>query len=124
MGGQAEQCDQHALRTVSMSCVMRVTCPLPSSPVGHANEQDVVEGIHAVNLGQQLVDDGVVHAAAAGHAAALLADGVDLVKDDDVQLGAVALLSLLRLCILQAHRCTGMSILQANFACALVSRKY
>ena len=76
---------------------------LLSSPVGHANEQDVVQSVHAINLGQQLVDNGVVHAAAAGHAAALLADGVDLVKDDDVQLGAVALLRLLRLRILQAH---------------------
>lgn len=62
-------------------------CPNPNpTPVGHANQQDVVEGVHAVDLGQQLVDDGVVRARAVAHAAALPADGVDLVKDDDVQL--------------------------------------
>ena len=123
MGGQAEQCDQHASRTLSMSCVMRVTCPLPSSPVGHANEQDVIEGIHAIDLGEQLIDDGVVHAAAAGHAAALLADGVDLVKDDDVQLGAVALLRLLCLRILQAHGYTGTGMMDAKCACYACLRK-
>ncbi len=31
-------------------------------PVGHANKKDVVEGVHTINLGEQLVDDGVVHA--------------------------------------------------------------
>ena len=31
-------------------------------PVGHANQENVVEGIHTINLGEQLVDDGVVHA--------------------------------------------------------------
>ena len=48
-------------------------------------DQDVVELLHAVYLGQQLVDDGVMDARAARHAATLLADGVDLVKDNDVQ---------------------------------------
>lgn len=28
--------------------------PLPCPPVGHADEQDVVQRIHTVNLGQQL----------------------------------------------------------------------
>ena len=49
------------------------------------DDQDVVELLHAVDLGQQLVDHRVVDARAARHAAALLADGVDLVEDDDVQ---------------------------------------
>lgn len=49
------------------------------------NDQDVVELLHSVDLGQELVDYGVVDARAAGHTAALLADGVDLVEDDDVQ---------------------------------------
>lgn len=90
---------------------MDVTWCIISAPVGHADEQDVVQGIHAVDLGEQLVDHSVMHAAAAGHAAALLADGIDLIKDDDVQLGAVAPLRLLCLRILQAHRCTGVSLL-------------
>lgn len=41
--------------------------------------------LHAVDLGQQLVDHRVVHARAAGARASLLADGVQLVKDDDVE---------------------------------------
>ena len=31
-------------------------------PIGHANEENVVEGVHTINLGEQLVDDSVVHA--------------------------------------------------------------
>ena len=58
----------------------------PHTPVCHANEQDVVEGVHSINLGQQLVDDGVVGAGAVPHAATLPADGINLIKDDDVQL--------------------------------------
>ena len=71
------------------------------TPVGHADEQDVVQRVHAIDLGEELVDDCVMDAAAAGDAAALLADGVNLVKDDDVQLRRVALLRLLGLCVLQ-----------------------
>lgn len=48
------------------------------------DDQDVVELLHSVDLGQQLVDHGVVDAGAARHAAALLADGIDLVQYDDV----------------------------------------
>lgn len=47
--------------------------------------QDVVELLHAVNLRQELVDDSVVDAAAARHAASLLANGIDLIENDDVQ---------------------------------------
>lgn len=47
--------------------------------------QDVVELLDAVDLGQELVDDGVVDAAAARHAASLFANGIDLIEDDDVK---------------------------------------
>ena len=30
-------------------------------PVGHANQQDVVQGVNAINLGQELIDNGVMH---------------------------------------------------------------
>ena len=60
-------------------------------PVGHADDQDIVELVHAVYLGKELVDHSVVHAAAvAGLRAPSLADGVDLVKDDDVEAGVGA----------------------------------
>lgn len=49
------------------------------------NDQDVVKLLHAVNLGQKLVDNSVVHACAAGARSSLLADGVQLVKDNDVK---------------------------------------
>lgn len=48
-------------------------------------DQDVVELLHAVDLGQQLVDHGVVDSRAARHAATLFADGVNLIKYDDVE---------------------------------------
>ena len=131
--------------------------------IRHADEQDVIESVDSVNLGQQLVDNRVVHAAAVAHAtarlrgvctgvcmcvhvwvvcvgprvwvcanvswraaaatgsqglcevlqcqgkrgaAAHLADGVDLVKDDDMQLGGVAELLVIKLSLLQrsGHR--------------------
>lgn len=49
------------------------------------DDQNVVELLHAVNLGQQLIHHRVVHARAAGARASLLADGVQLVEDDDVE---------------------------------------
>lgn len=49
------------------------------------NDQDVVELLHSVDLGQKLVDHGVVHPRAAGPRSSLLADGIQLVKDDDVE---------------------------------------
>lgn len=51
----------------------------------HTNNEDVVQLLDAIDLGQQLVDHSVVHPGAAGHAPSLLADGVDFIKDDDVQ---------------------------------------
>lgn len=48
------------------------------------DDQDVVELLHAIDFGEQLVHHGVVHAGAAGHAAPLLADGINLIKNDDV----------------------------------------
>ncbi len=66
-------------------------------PVGHSDNQDVVQLVYTVHLGQQLVDDRVVDAGGAGDAAPLLANGVNLVKDDDVEarVGAHAELLLL-----------------------------
>jgi hypothetical protein len=29
-------------------------------PVGHTNQQDVVQGVHTIDLGQQLVDNGIL----------------------------------------------------------------
>lgn len=49
------------------------------------DDQDVVELLHAVDLGQQLVDHGVVDPRAARHAAALFTDRIDLIKYDDVK---------------------------------------
>ena len=48
-------------------------------------DQDVVELLHSVDLGQQLVDHGVVDSRAARHASTLLTDRVDLIKYDDVK---------------------------------------
>lgn len=58
---------------------------MPFSLTILTNDQDVVELLHAVNLRQELVDHSVVHARAAGARASLLADGVQLIKDDDME---------------------------------------
>lgn len=47
--------------------------------------QDVVELLHTIDLGQQLVDDGVMDTGAACHAASLLANGINLIENDDVK---------------------------------------
>jgi hypothetical protein len=54
--------------------------------VGHADDEDVVECLHAVDVGEQLVDHLVAHLRphAAVHAP-LLANRVDLVEHYDVQ---------------------------------------
>lgn len=48
-------------------------------------DQDVVQLLHTINLGQKLVDHGVMNACAACACASLLADGIQLIKDDDVE---------------------------------------
>lgn len=48
-------------------------------------DQDVVELLHSVYLGQQLVDHGVVDSCATCHAATLFTDCVNLIKYDDVK---------------------------------------
>mmetsp|Transcript_3600 Transcript_3600/g.10246 ORF Transcript_3600/g.10246 Transcript_3600/m.10246 type:complete len:435 (-) Transcript_3600:206-1510(-) len=65
--------------------------------VGHANEKDVVEGVDAIDLGQQLVDNRVGNAGAIPDSATALADGIHLVEDDNVQHGVISGLELLLL---------------------------
>merc|ERR1740120_618543 len=67
--------------------------------VRHAYEENVVEGIHPVDLRQQLIDDAVMNASAVGFRSPRLADGVDLVEDHHMQLRILALLLLLLLCV-------------------------
>lgn len=49
------------------------------------DDQDVVKLLNTVNLRQELVDHSVVHACAAAAGASLLADGIKLIKDDDME---------------------------------------
>lgn len=51
----------------------------------HTNDQDVVELLHTVKLGQQLVDHSVMDSRAASHAATLFTDCINLIKYDDVK---------------------------------------
>lgn len=48
-------------------------------------DQDVVELLHAIDIGQQLVDYSVVDSCAARHAATLLANCINLIEYDDVK---------------------------------------
>ena len=54
-------------------------------PIGHANDEDIIQLFHAVNFGQQLIDDSVADAGAPTSSSASLANGVDFIEDDDVQ---------------------------------------
>lgn len=66
--------------------------------VGHADQQDVVQLVDTIELTEKLVDDTVADTgSASGARATLFAYGVQLVKDDDVQLRLVALLLVLLL---------------------------
>lgn len=49
------------------------------------DDQDVVELLHAVNLGQKLVDHSVMHSRATCAGASLLADGIQLIENDNVE---------------------------------------
>lgn len=49
------------------------------------NDKDVVELFHTIYLRQQLVDNSVMDSCAAGHAASLLTDGINLIQYDDVK---------------------------------------
>eukprot|EP00906_Rhabdomonas_costata_P037239 RCo052359 len=60
--------------------------------VGHPNQQHVVQGLHSVDLGQKLIHHTVRDSCAIPGAATGLADGVNLVENDQVQLTFVALL--------------------------------
>lgn len=49
------------------------------------NDQDIVELLHAVELGKQLVDHSVMDSRAASHTATLFTDCINLIKYDDVK---------------------------------------
>lgn len=49
------------------------------------DNQDVIKLFHAINLREELVDHRVVHAGAAGARSSLLTDGIQLVKDNDME---------------------------------------
>lgn len=53
--------------------------------VCHPNDQNIVQLLHAVYLGQQLIDHSIVDTRVAPTGAASFANGVDLVEDDDVK---------------------------------------
>mmetsp|Transcript_19565 Transcript_19565/g.45734 ORF Transcript_19565/g.45734 Transcript_19565/m.45734 type:complete len:266 (+) Transcript_19565:1063-1860(+) len=58
--------------------------------IGHANEQNVVERFNTVDFGQELIDYTVVRACAVPTRPTSLADRIQLVKDDHVQLTVIA----------------------------------
>eukprot|EP01136_Pigoraptor_vietnamica_P001185 Opistho-1_new@27482 len=60
-------------------------------PVRHANHEHVVQLVHAVHLGEKLVDDRVVHARVVVARPALLANGINLVENDNVERRVLAL---------------------------------
>lgn len=65
--------------------------------VGHSDDDDIVERLHSVDVGQQLVDYLIAHLCA--HPAigsSLLADGVDLVEDYYVERTLITQLLLIR----------------------------
>lgn len=55
--------------------------------------EDIVELLHTVNFGQQLIDHSVVHSSTACSCATLLTDGIQLIENDNVQPAVSAQLS-------------------------------
>eukprot|EP00732_Lithocolla_globosa_P002724 Lithocolla_globosa_v1_NODE_1889_length_2271_cov_14.911101.p2 type:complete len:318 gc:universal NODE_1889_length_2271_cov_14.911101:997-1950(+) len=66
-------------------------------PVGHADHEDVVDGVHSIDFRQQLIDNRITNPCVITSGASCFADGIDLVKDDDVQRALVAALLVLGL---------------------------
>lgn len=64
--------------------------------VGHADDYDVVQGLHSVNVGEKLIHHLVTDLPAYSSVySPLLADGIDLVEDDYVERTAIAQLLLI-----------------------------
>lgn len=59
--------------------------------VRHSDDEDVVELIDTIHLREQLIDDRVADTGSAPSRTTLLADGVELIKDDNVQARVLAL---------------------------------
>ena len=57
------------LPTIESKNLVAIMIVSNSVPVGHANDEDVVELVDTVDLGEELVDHGVVDAGAARHGA-------------------------------------------------------
>lgn len=60
------------------------------SPINCQTYKNIIQLIHTVDLGEQLIDDSVVDARVSSDGTAGLANGVYFVKDDDVQTGVGA----------------------------------
>jgi hypothetical protein len=60
-------------------------------PVGHPNNQNVVEAVDSVDLREQLVHYSLLHARPRLHGAPLPADRIDLIEYDNVERGLIAL---------------------------------
>ena len=68
--------------------------------VGEPHHENILERIHAIHLGEQLVDHRIADARRVTRKRAALArECVDLVKHDDVEGGGIPLLLLLELCL-------------------------
>src|ERR1043166_3752358 len=81
-------------------------------PIGHADEQEIVEFINTVELRQKLVHNGITDSCSSCRSSAsLLAHSIQLVEYNDVQLAIIALLLILLfgVCEHLAHVLFGLS---------------
>lgn len=60
---------------------------------GHTDHQDVIELLDSINFRQQLVYNGIVDSSATRHASSLLADCINLIKNDDMHTAVCSELS-------------------------------
>lgn len=58
--------------------------------ISHTDDEDVVELVDTIHFGEKLVDYGVSDASSAVGGATLFEDGIEFIKDDDVQSTLVA----------------------------------
>jgi len=75
-------------------------------PTQRTDDEDVVERVHTIDLGEQLVNHAVVDTRAVASAATRLHDGVHFIENDNVQHAVVPHLQLLLLRI--CEQCTDL----------------
>lgn len=53
--------------------------------IRHSNNENVIQLLDAINFGQKLIDHGIVHSGISSDTASGFANGINFIKNNDVQ---------------------------------------